>query len=47
MPHCESDMVLREIVSIVVNSQTTTISDTPSISNTAGESLGSTTSDMP
>jgi hypothetical protein len=40
--------VLREIVSIVVNSQTTTaISDAPSISSTTGESLQLTTSDMP
>jgi hypothetical protein len=39
MPHCESDMVLREIVSIVVNSQTTAISDAPSISSTTGEFL--------
>jgi hypothetical protein len=39
--------VLREIVSIVVNSQTTAISDAPSISSTTGESLQLTTDDMP
>jgi hypothetical protein len=46
-PHCESDMILREIVSIVVNSQTTAISDAPSISSRTGESLQLTTDDMP
>jgi hypothetical protein len=47
MTHCESDMVLREVVSTVVNSQTTAVSDAPSVSSTAGESLQSTTADMP
>jgi hypothetical protein len=47
MTHCESDMVLREVVSTVVNSQTTAVSDAPSVSSTAGESLQSATADIP
>jgi hypothetical protein len=40
-------MIIREIVSIVVNSQTTAISDGPSISSTTGESVQLTTDDVP